>query len=92
MTTRAPSRLRREGVFDMADSVTEIYGDLESALAESRARLRSLMQESREAQRDKIAQCLVNYAEKALTTGFDPLGSLKDVLIELRLYLGVKPF
>ena len=45
-----------------------------------------------QAQRDKIAQCLVDYAEKALTTGSDPLGSLKDVLIELRLYLGVKPF
>lgn len=45
-----------------------------------------------EEQRDKIAQCLIDYAEKALTTGSDPLGSLKDVLIELRLYLGVKPF
>ena len=45
-----------------------------------------------EEQRDKIAECLVNYATEALTTGYDPLGKLKDVLIELRLYLGVKPF
>ena len=43
-------------------------------------------------QRDRITQCLVDYAEKALKEGTDPLGRLKDVFIELRLYLGVKPF